>query len=782
MRFFKVFTFILLLFFSLNVVAQTATHTPRKVALQLSCSSSPSAGTRVMTPRRSAGMVTVGTGAVIGAIFGGPIGAALGAAIGRSVANWFSSGSSFDKILHSFSSLGCGSWFSSIFNMIFNASNQLTTSVNDRLGPTVINILMIMMAFYILFTVTKHILTFSAIEPAKFFGEIFFPLGRMILAVWFIRNWTWMFDNVITPLLELAIKFGTEMMESISNSSTSYTPGGESIGVAYATCTENGTGNGGLKIGVCNGIQTFLKTLSTPLIVWMAFGATLFTDCWGEGFLKIFPSFKMLFIGIIIFVFTFMIYVSFPLKLVDAMFRLIFVTALFPLWAMFWVIPQTRNYTKEAFKMLVNVMATFLSASAILVMIVAILANLFEGIPLTQIIRLLQDGKTEQAMDRIGFSTSGLFFSVCLLFMASHLVSKVDYFAAIFGKQDSLGIGEAVGGKAAATIRNAPQAYTVGKNVAKWGAGRVKAGWGVAKEGWNRHRAKDYNKNAPGNKTKDGAPVRQSPRLWTAPIPGTGLWDAHKAKDQIGTYSRTKGVQVSGVEKNKDGSTQQTYSNRTVDKHGNTLAQMHETTSTSADKSKQSVDRKTTHFDDFGATRRVSNVKKDFENGQAVRKTTTTNNKDGTRTEMTVDKKKGLATKTRFGANNQILSKETRDSLGNRTTSKYENGRLTEENTIHRDKTSTQTLHGIDGSTQKLTRDAEGTVRGASTKRADGSTQTIRYSKERSEDGTPNSFERVEKDASRQKTEHLRVDLKNDSFQDMLTGVTGKWSERGKKT
>ena len=38
------------------------------------------------------------------------------------------------------------------------------------------------------------------------------------------------------------------------------------------------------------------------------------------------------------------------------------------------------------------------------------------------------------------------------------------------------------------------------------------------------------------------------------------------------------------------------------------------------------------------------------------------------------------------------------------------------------------------------------------------------------------------KDASGKKTEHIRVDLKNDSFKDMLTGATGKWSDRNKKT
>ena len=119
----------------------------------------------------------------------------------------------------------------------------------------------------------------------------------------------------------------------------------------------------------------------------------------------------------------------------------------------------------------------------------------------------------------------------------------------------------------------------------------------------------------------------------------------------IGEFAQTKDVSATGVKKAEDGSTTQTYSNKTVDKNGNVLAQMKETATSNADKSKQSVDRQTTRFDKNGDVKKVSNVKKDFQNGKAVRKSTTMTGKDGSKVNLLVDKVKGIASSTKFGAN-----------------------------------------------------------------------------------------------------------------------------------
>jgi hypothetical protein len=598
------------------------------------------------------------------------IGAALGWGVFKTIAP---EECSFNDILKSFYGMSDGSWFSPVFNTLFNSINELVVRVNNNLGGSVVTILGLLLAFYILFTVTKAVVSFSPIEPSKLFSDIFFPVGRCILAVWAIKYWQVIFTEIISPLLNLGITFGNEIISKVqSTGSYSATLSG---GVEYMTASCTVVGDSGLDKSICDSIQTFLATVSMNLLVWMAFGATMMADCWGKGWMNILPSFEMFFMGLILFVFAFMVYISFPLKLIDALFRLMFVVVLFPLWCAFWVVPQTRKYSANAFNMFLNVLATFLSASVVLVMVISILGSLFDGLNMNEIVKLLQEGKGEAAMKKIDFSTSGMFYSVCLLFMCSHLVSKVDYFANIFVSQGSLGIGSAVSGAATTAIASSPKVLKIADSGLKAGIGKSKQMAGGIKEFGqniaNRSRAKSYNANIP------GGTARQSPRLWSA-NPVTAIKDRLQARKSLGGYARTADVAVSKVQKNTDGSTFQTYSNATYDKDKNLLARMKETTTSSADKSKQTVDRERTRFDEYGNISRTANVKKAFENGQAVRKTSTvTNKKDGNLVELSVDKEKAIASSIKYGRDNQKISETIRDlNTGIRTVSQYKDGRV----------------------------------------------------------------------------------------------------------
>ncbi len=614
MRFVKIFILTVMLFFSYGVMAQSNT-TARQVSKEVTINnaSAPNIGEDKWKgflgdteARVAAGGMGLGAGALTaaGALamtgVGIPVALGIGAVVGLisaiSTYNFSHEAPvcSFNETLGAFYSLNHGSWLSPVFNMLFNAINSLAVAVNGgELADWTIKILALMMAFYLLFTAIKYIVSFSPIEPVKFLSEILFPLGRVIIAVWAIKNWNYIFQNILSPILDLAINFGSEILHVTGRTETYTASVSGGIQPVDAVCTETMKGQG-LNVSVCNSIQTFLATISANLLTWMAFGATLIKDCWAKGFGNIFPSFKMLILGILFFIFSFLVYISFPLKLLDTMFRLMFIVILFPLWCVFWVIPQTREYFKKMVNMLINVLATFLSASVVMVMVITILSNLFDSVPLDKIIELLQEDKSEDAMNLIGFSSSGLFYSVCLLFMAFHLVGKVEYFANFFAKQDSFGAGAALSGMTTMAItKGVPSAFGIGKNTTKWTAGKIKGGI-------DRFRAKSYNSRAPGGKDKNGAPARQSPRFWTAAIPGTGLWDAHKAKKQIGGYTRTTEVKTGWLEKAKDGSTSQTYSNKTVDKNGSIKTQMHETTLGNKDKSKQTVDRHVQHFDATG--------------------------------------------------------------------------------------------------------------------------------------------------------------------------------------
>ena len=695
--------------------------------------------------------------------------------------------SHFQTILQSFASIGGGSWFSKPFEMIYHAINELIVLFNVGMQGTLVNLLGLLMAFYILFTVMKAIVSFQPIEPVKLISDVFFPVGRCIIAVLLIKYWQQVFDMVISPLLGLAIGFGNRI-QSTYTSFESYQANVQN-GVQFVSyqCTVNGSEQG-LSVDVCNSILGFLASISLSLIQWMAFGATLIADALGQN---IVTSFKMMVTGLMIFVFTFMVYVSFPMKLLDAMFRLMFVVALFPVWCVCWVLPFTRDYFKKAVSMFLNVLFTFLCASIVLVMVLGIVGNLFEGIPFAETRDLLMQGRAEEAMNRIGFSTLTLFYSACLLFMAYHLVSKVDYFTNIFAKQESLKIGEAMGNKTAALMRGGG-AWSVGvaKNVGKWGYNKLKTAE-------NNSLAKAYNESALGGKRRDGSPARQSPRVWSGLIPGIGLWDAHKAKKQIGQYGRTTDVVSRKPQKNPDGSVQGYLANATKDADGNVMARMKETNWVSADRSTGVKNRHRTAYDDEGNVRRTTDVKEDYDHGNLIRKTTTRTHADGSKTVFSVDAA-GTAKKTVYerdgsirsvselhrdashnritttrDASGRMLSHTVMDTVGNRTTTNYAaDGRtVASTDTLSIDAATGSTTHTYEeagGFRHQVIKDSTGDKTFEFKHNADGSETTDTYKPKVG--GHVSGFIRESKDVSGAVTENFDVDLIHDEFFDIRGG------------
>ena len=105
-----------------------------------------------------------------------------------------------------------------------------------------------------------------------------------------------------------------------------------------------------------------------------------------------------------IFIPTFMIFLTFPFKLVDALIRLIFVSALMPLWVALWVLPVTNGYASKAFQMFLYALVTFIALSVIMTMILIIMDSSFDSLEdASGFWRALKDDKTLDAMEKIDF-------------------------------------------------------------------------------------------------------------------------------------------------------------------------------------------------------------------------------------------------------------------------------------------------------------------------------------------------------------------------------------------
>ncbi len=423
------------------------------------------------------------TGGATAMAVAGAKGVALGSILGRTTlfgANEFlglfyseEGGGIYNKILSAFKGDNNGCWFCPVFTTLFNTINTITTAISTTLRDDFIKLLSLGILFYILFKVLKAVISFGEINPSEFFKDLFIPVVKATLAVLLLYNLGSLYHYAVNPLTELSIGFATNIGSTTGDilntaehivTSPSGTTNRQTLCSISSSSSFTSTTQPVFEKSVDDAFQCFIKTISSSLIVYMAVAASFIADCWKPGVLGgTLPNFELLFGGIALFIPLFMIFISLPLKLLDSMFRLMFVSALMPLWVILWVLPPTQGYSKKAFDMFLNVLVTFVCLSVIMLMVLILLGSWTSGISSwADFMTKLQTGHTAEAFEMINFSTSAFFIALAMTFLAFSLVGKTEEFANNF-------VGGAPGGGMGAGLEKLGMAGVglVGSKVAK---------------------------------------------------------------------------------------------------------------------------------------------------------------------------------------------------------------------------------------------------------------------------------------------------------------------------
>ena len=361
------------------------------------------------------------------------------------------SSTSFVDVMDAFTLIGNGCWFCGIHRFLLQAINDFSARLSGAISGYAIGLLALGFAFFILFKVLQAFVSFGEIEPKKFLTELFKPFVMTILAIIVIINLSSFYEYVVTPLTKISVAFSDIIYTSsnVNFTRTTYSSGRIS-GVSSVSgcactsdddCTPVTTTNGiGLSNEVNTSIQCFMRQVSTSLIIYIATGATFISNCWG-AFL---PNWTMLGVGLCLFIACFAIFISFPLRLIDAVVRLMFVCALMPLWIVLWVLPATRSKSVAAFNMFLGAMVTFVCMSIIMLMVLHILASILGMTPGEQdtfFNTYLLGGQTEKALAIIDWGRASFFSCLGTSVLALALTQKAESFASQFVRSSSLGVG-----------------------------------------------------------------------------------------------------------------------------------------------------------------------------------------------------------------------------------------------------------------------------------------------------------------------------------------------------
>ena len=342
-----------------------------------------------------------------------------------------------------------GCWFCDIFDVLFNMSNDVSSRLYEPVKNVAIYLVAMGFACYVLFKMITYYISFGAIDPRNFFTELLRPFLYMIFAIILIVNIQQFYTYFITPVTEMTVSFVEQVIEKAGNGTVGefkqYT---SSLGqvTAGSHCGEGGYKDKGFGLGqgVHDAIKCVMQKVSASLLVHMAIGSTFIQDSWGYGKF-IFPLWNMLGVGLMIYTCTFIIFLSFPFKLVDAMIRVTFVMALLPLWIICWIFPSSRKFSTKALEMFLNALIVFISLSACMVMIFHILEVSMTNMgDMGKFMGHLTKGEVIEAWNMAYFG--GKFFSVyfALMVICFALLKKIESFASHFVSAGNLGVGDAM--------------------------------------------------------------------------------------------------------------------------------------------------------------------------------------------------------------------------------------------------------------------------------------------------------------------------------------------------
>lgn len=207
-----------------------------------------------------------------------------------------------------------------------------------------------------------------------------------------------------------------------------------------------------------NALMCMINNLHNTTAYGQAMASSILCHAWTaeqSGILPIqFPSLKMLFTGVVIWLVCFLLSLLFVFKLIDVCFRLGILLVLLPLLIVAWVFPPTVEFTKKGFQLLLHVMMVFISMAIVLSLAIALVEIAFggnsESISGSTIIKdaaSLQDYfNTNQVFkmnDAIQFSLFNFIIAGLCCIFAIKILSLIDQLATEFSSV--VGVGSDIG-------------------------------------------------------------------------------------------------------------------------------------------------------------------------------------------------------------------------------------------------------------------------------------------------------------------------------------------------
>lgn len=347
--------------------------------------------------------------------------------------------------------------FCPLFLKIFNAAQRMTSGSYAALSKAFANVLLVGFALWVAFSLLGKVSSFTKMDAPKYITELLTQAFKVLVAFLLLRDATAIYGYVLGPLLKAGMEFGMTLLSAGENS--------------YLQACDTSSELSGLSSGLLPGylytqLECFIKAVQAELAVPQAIGSSLMCVARNAGAIDMgalttvtsfkFPDLSMIFEGLIIWVFAWLLSLAFAFYLVDATVRLGIVGALMPFLIASWPFKVTSKYTTQGFTMFMNTFFTYVFMGLVVSINIQLMSESMSGVSggMKAVVNALNSNEVTTLKNLLDIGFAGFLILIASCIFGFKLTSQATELA-----------GSMAGGGGGSSI--APEIGGMGYNVAK---------------------------------------------------------------------------------------------------------------------------------------------------------------------------------------------------------------------------------------------------------------------------------------------------------------------------
>ncbi|MDD4556169.1 MAG: hypothetical protein PHE89_02410 [Alphaproteobacteria bacterium] len=334
--------------------------------------------------------------------------------------------------------------FCPLFKVVYGAANTMATNSYKTLGRPLAMVMLIGLAIFIAFKVMVLTSGFVKQDAPKFITELLTQTFKVLTAYVLLYNSNQIYIYAISPVLSAGMEFGTAVM-------------GPSYVNYIKTCGTGAISDSGLlSAGLYSRLECFIRAVQEEISIPQAVGSSLVCISFrGASTIKyVLPDFSMLFVGLILWGFSWLVMLAFGFYLVDATMRIGIVGALMPFLIATWPFKVTSNYAKTGWSMIMNTFFVYTFLGIVIAINVTLMLIAVGGENGRQELQnLVNANSIKTIQEKLDIGMSGFLILIFGCLFGFKLTAQASALAGTFASGGGGDIAPKIGGLAASAAK-----------------------------------------------------------------------------------------------------------------------------------------------------------------------------------------------------------------------------------------------------------------------------------------------------------------------------------------